>query len=64
MFDFLKNLTKQAIAVAVVMLIVFMVWPGLALAFFVGVAVGLVAGNLYAPIEAWVEKQIANYKSR
>lgn len=62
MFDFLKNLTKQAIAIAVLMLIIFFIWPGIALAFFAGVAVGLIGGNLYPPVEAWIEKQIADRK--
>lgn len=59
MFDFLKKLSKQAIVIGVVMLIVFFIWPGATILFFVGVAVGLVGGNLYEPVETWVEKQIA-----
>ena len=61
MFDFFKNLTKQTIAIAVVMLIVFFTMPGLSLIFFLGVAVGLVGGNLYPPVEAWVEKQLERF---
>ncbi len=61
MFDFLKNLTKQTRANGLLMLVAFFIWPGLSIVFFIGVAIGLVGGNLYAPVEKWVEKQIGRF---
>lgn len=55
MFDFLKNLTKQTIAVGVLCVVAFFAFPGITIPFFVGVAVGLVAGNLYPKVEAFIE---------
>lgn len=54
--DFLKKLGKQGIAVIVVGVIVFFVWPGATLLFFIGLAAGVVLGNLYDPLESAVEK--------
>lgn len=64
MLDFLKNLSKQAIVVAVLMVILFFANPAIGSAFFVGVVVGLVAGNLYAPVERWIEDRIADFRRR
>jgi hypothetical protein len=54
--DFLKKLSKQAIAAIVGGIIIFFVWPGATLLFFSGMAAGIVLGNLYEPLEAAVEK--------
>jgi len=57
--DFLKNLSKQAIAAVVVGLIVFFAVPGLATLFFVGMAAGVVAGNFWPALEKLGEKAVA-----
>ncbi len=57
--DFLKNLSKQAIAAAVIGLIVFFAVPGLAITFFVGMAAGVVAGNMWPALEKLGEKAVA-----
>ena len=61
MFEFWKKLTKQTVLVGIIMLIVFFIWPGATLLFFIGVVVGLVGGNLYEPVESWIEKLIARF---
>lgn len=57
--DFLKNLSKQAIAAAVIGLIVFFAVPGLATLFFLGMAAGVVAGNMWPALEKLGEKAAA-----
>lgn len=59
MLDFLKNLGKRSIFAAVVLLVIFLAMPGIATVFFVGAAVGVVAGNFYDPLEKMAEKFIA-----
>ncbi len=56
--DFLKKLSKQAIAAGIIGMIIFFVWPGATTLFFAGIAVGIIAGNLYEPLEALAEKAI------
>lgn len=57
--DYLKNLSKQAVAAVVVAAIVFFAVPGLATVFFVGMAAGVVAGNLWPALEKLGEKAAA-----
>ena len=57
--EYLKSASKQLIAAAVVALIVFFVWPGATLLFFIGMAVGILAGNFWQPLEHMAESLIA-----
>ena len=56
--DFLKTMGKQAILVGVIALVLFFVWPGATTLFFGGMAVGVIVGNLYDPVEKIAEKII------
>ncbi len=57
--EYVKNASKQLIVAAVVGVIVFFVWPGATVLLFVGMAIGIIAGNLYPAVEAIAEKAIA-----
>lgn len=61
--DYLKNLSKQAIAAVVIGVIVFFAMPGLATTFFVGMAAGVVAGNMWPALEKLGEKAAAKLGS-
>lgn len=58
----LKNLSKQAVIAAIVLLIVFIVWPGKTLLFAAGVVAGIVIGNAVPAIETRAEAFIAKHR--
>lgn len=59
--EFFKKFGKQAALAGGVGAIVFFIWPGATMLFFSGIAVGVIVGNLYEPLESAVERLIDKF---
>lgn len=55
----LKNLSKQALIGALVLLIVFIMWPAATILIAIGVVIGIILGNAVPAIEAKAEEFLA-----